>query len=82
VFVTLTRQGELRGCIGDLSPREPLADNVVHNTVNAAVSDPNRSAEREVPRTIEAAKTSALGAGRPVAVSASARRAYAPAQVT
>jgi AmmeMemoRadiSam system protein A/AmmeMemoRadiSam system protein B len=43
VFVTLKKQGELRGCIGDLSPVEALADNVVHNAVNAATSDPRFS---------------------------------------
>ncbi|MBI3181040.1 MAG: AmmeMemoRadiSam system protein A [Myxococcales bacterium] len=39
-FVTLTKEGQLRGCIGSLSPIQPLALDVVRNTVNAAVSDP------------------------------------------
>lgn len=39
-FVTLTLQGELRGCIGSLEPVEPLIDNVAHNAWSAAFSDP------------------------------------------
>jgi AmmeMemoRadiSam system protein B/AmmeMemoRadiSam system protein A len=39
-FVTLTKQGELRGCIGNILPREPLAEAVVHMTRAAATEDP------------------------------------------
>jgi AmmeMemoRadiSam system protein A len=40
-FVTLhSRSGALRGCIGNIEPFEPLAENVVHNAVNAAFRDP------------------------------------------
>ena len=39
-FVTLTRQGHLRGCIGTLAARRPLRDDVDHNAVAAAFRDP------------------------------------------
>ncbi len=38
-FVTLTRQGNLRGCIGALRPAEPLFDDVRHHAVEAALED-------------------------------------------
>lgn len=40
VFVTLTRHGDLRGCIGFLEGRESLKDAVRHNALNAAFNDP------------------------------------------
>lgn len=40
VFVTLTRRGQLRGCIGFLEPRESVVDAVRHNAINAAFNDP------------------------------------------
>lgn len=39
-FVTLTRDGQLRGCIGTLSAHRPLADDVTANAVAAAFRDP------------------------------------------
>ncbi|WP_024329185.1 AmmeMemoRadiSam system protein A [Thioalkalivibrio sp. ALR17-21] len=39
-FVTLKREGELRGCIGSLEARRPLAEDVLHNAVAAATRDP------------------------------------------
>lgn len=39
VFVTLKIGGELRGCIGHITPREPLFRGVIENTVNAATND-------------------------------------------
>ena len=38
-FVTLTRQGKLRGCIGSLTARRPLGRDVVHNACDAAFRD-------------------------------------------
>ena len=38
-FVTLTRQGELRGCIGTLRSIEPLFEDVRHHAVQAALED-------------------------------------------
>ncbi len=39
-FVTLTKKGELRGCIGHIVPVRPLYIAVMENAVNAAVNDP------------------------------------------
>jgi AmmeMemoRadiSam system protein B/AmmeMemoRadiSam system protein A len=40
VFVTLQREGQLRGCIGSIEGREPLCDGVIRNAINAALEDP------------------------------------------
>lgn len=39
-FVTLTKHGRLRGCIGSLEPRRPLVLDVCENTLGAAFHDP------------------------------------------
>ena len=39
-FVTLTIGGELRGCIGEIFPRRPLADVVLDHALDAAFEDP------------------------------------------
>jgi len=39
-FVTLTRNGSLRGCIGSLQAQRPLGEDVRHNARAAAFSDP------------------------------------------
>jgi uncharacterized protein len=39
-FVTLTRNGQLRGCIGTLEARRPLVEDVAHNAFAAAFHDP------------------------------------------
>jgi uncharacterized protein len=39
-FVTLTMHGELRGCIGTLEARKPLARDVCEHAVAAALEDP------------------------------------------
>lgn len=38
-FVTLTLHGELRGCIGNIEPREPLFHAVMHHACSAAFRD-------------------------------------------
>ncbi|MGA2071241.1 MAG: AmmeMemoRadiSam system protein B [Sedimentisphaerales bacterium] len=38
-FVTLKEHSELRGCIGEIYPRQPLYKSVIANAVNAAVND-------------------------------------------
>jgi len=38
-FVTLTRKGELRGCVGALEPYQPLAEDVREHAVAAALQD-------------------------------------------
>jgi len=40
VFVTLTEDGELRGCIGSLQPERTLRVAVVASTLSAALDDP------------------------------------------
>jgi len=40
VFVTLTKDGELRGCIGTLTDNRPLRESVPANALNAAFQDP------------------------------------------
>jgi AmmeMemoRadiSam system protein A len=42
-FVTLTREGELRGCIGSTKPKRPLAEDVAANVIAAACRDPRFS---------------------------------------
>ncbi len=39
-FVTLTQNGELRGCIGSLQAHQPLLADVKNNAVSAALRDP------------------------------------------
>ena len=39
-FVTLTRHGDLRGCIGTLEAIEPLVIGIARNAYSAAFSDP------------------------------------------
>ena len=38
-FVTLNKNKELRGCIGEILPSQPLYKSVIANAVNAAVND-------------------------------------------
>ena len=38
-FVTLKQNSQLRGCIGDIFPRQPLYRSVISNATNAAVND-------------------------------------------
>ena len=47
-FVTLTQDGELRGCIGSLQAHRPLIADVKSNAVSAALHDP-----RFTPLTVE-----------------------------
>ena len=40
-FVSIHKQGRLRGCIGTISPTQPsLAGEIIHNAVSAAARDP------------------------------------------
>lgn len=39
-FVTLTKNGELRGCIGSLEAHRPLVFDLIDNAVSSAVNDP------------------------------------------
>ncbi|HEX2989060.1 MAG TPA: AmmeMemoRadiSam system protein A [Anaerolineales bacterium] len=51
-FITLTRDGDLRGCIGTLEPYQPLAEDVREHAVAAALEDPRFPpvSERELSR--------------------------------
>jgi len=50
-FVTLTVNGELRGCIGYIEPIKPLYEAVIENAENAALADPRfpRVTPKELP---------------------------------
>lgn len=39
VFVTLKKYGELRGCIGHITPRTSLVQGVIENTINSSLND-------------------------------------------
>jgi AmmeMemoRadiSam system protein A len=43
-FVTLTKDGELRGCIGSLEAQNDLCQNIIDNSSKAAFYDPRFSA--------------------------------------
>lgn len=47
VFVTLFKRGELRGCIGDIAPEEPLFRSVAKVALSSALSDPRFPPLRE-----------------------------------
>ena len=51
-FVTLKIDGQLRGCIGNLTATEPLLEGVRNNAINAAFRDPRFSplTEKELPK--------------------------------
>jgi AmmeMemoRadiSam system protein B/AmmeMemoRadiSam system protein A len=38
-FVTLKENSQLRGCVGDIFPRQPLYKSVISNAINAGVND-------------------------------------------
>ena len=46
-FVTITSQGQLRGCIGALEAHQPLAEDVRQHAVAAALKDPRFPAVKE-----------------------------------
>ena len=39
-FVTLSKNGKLRGCIGHIIAHEPIIESIRHNALNAAFRDP------------------------------------------
>ena len=40
VFVTLEKNGQLRGCIGSIIPQRPLINDIITNAKNSAYADP------------------------------------------
>lgn len=65
-FVTLTREGALRGCIGSLEAMRPLAEDVAHNAVGAAFHDPRFPALSESEWPHVRMEVSLLSAPRPI----------------
>lgn len=59
-FVTLTQDGELRGCIGSLEAHRPLAEDVHHNALAAAFRDPRFAPLRATELDITAVEISLL----------------------
>lgn len=54
-FVSLHKDGELRGCIGTIIPtRESLAEEIIHNAISAGTADPRFSpvTKDELPRLV------------------------------
>ena len=43
-FITLTLDGKLRGCIGSLQAHRSLIDDLIHNSIAAAIGDPRFNA--------------------------------------
>jgi len=44
VFVSLKKQGQLRGCIGTFAPTRPsIASEIIHNAISAGTADPRFS---------------------------------------
>lgn len=67
VFVTLKIGGQLRGCIGSLVGREPLADGVRANALNAAFNDPRFSPLTEAELDRVSIEVSVLTESQPLA---------------
>src|SRR5450830_58359 len=74
-FVTLTENGELRGCIGSLAAWRPLLEDVRANAVAAATQDPRFPPMTPDELPAVAIEVSVLSAPRPLPVS-SLREAY------
>ena len=75
-FVTLTKDGRLRGCIGSLAARRPLLGDVRANAVAAATRDPRFAPMTPAELPAVAIEVSVLSVPRPLQVS-SLREAYA-----
>jgi MEMO1 family protein len=63
-FVTLTENGDLRGCIGYIEPIAPLYKAVIENAANAALSDPRFP--RVTPQELSSIKVEVSVLTRPV----------------
>jgi len=75
-FVTLTKNGRLRGCTGSIAAQRPLLEDVRANAVAAATRDPRFAAMTPDKLPAVAIEVSVLSAPRPLRVS-SLREAYA-----
>ncbi len=65
-FVTLMREGALRGCIGSLEPRRALAQDVRANALAAAFGDPRFPPLAAVEFDTTLVEVSLLGASEPL----------------
>lgn len=72
-FVTLTEDGRLRGCIGTLTPHQPLEADVAEHAVDAAFRDPRFPAVRPWEYPFLDVEVSVLGS--PCPIDASSREA-------
>jgi len=75
-FVTLKKNGRLRGCIGSLAPTRPLLEDVRANAVAAATRDPRFAPMTPGELPAVGIEVSVLSAPRPLPVS-SLREGYA-----
>ncbi len=66
-FVTLKKNTQLRGCIGEIFPQQPLYTSVIANAMNAAFRDPRFPPVTESECTQLEIEISALTAPRPIA---------------
>jgi uncharacterized protein len=65
-FVTLRQGDDLRGCIGSLEPRRPLADDVAANARAAAFADPRFAPLRHHELQITSIEVSLLSPSEPL----------------
>ncbi len=65
-FVTLTKRGQLRGCIGSLQAQRPLAHDVHHNARAAAFQDPRFPPVRQAELEALTVEVSVLSAPEPL----------------
>ncbi len=66
-FVTLKKNSQLRGCIGDIFPRQPLYKSVITNAINAGINDRRFFKVSEAECNDITIEISALTAPKPVA---------------
>jgi len=72
-FVTLKKNSQLRGCIGDIFPQRPLYKSVIRNAINACVNDRRFLPVEEAECNDITIEISALTAPEPVASSSDIR---------
>jgi AmmeMemoRadiSam system protein B/AmmeMemoRadiSam system protein A len=65
-FVTLKKQAQLRGCIGDIFPQRPLYRSIMLNAINASINDRRFSPVTEAECNDITIEISALTAPQPV----------------
>ncbi len=66
-FITLTQNGELRGCIGTLEAHRPLLEDVKSNAISAAFRDPRFPPLQQVELGYTRVEVSLLSSSEPIA---------------